>query len=88
MVGYVIIVVLQIHVMQHIKEKRRSMNPLVCLNISVGYSHVDGESSRSEQSLDEEFGIPAIKTLGVRRANAANRTPRTDPGPCRSTKER
>jgi hypothetical protein len=58
------------------------------LDISVGYSHVDGESSHFEQSLDEEFGIPAIKTPSVRRANAANRTPRTDPGPCRSTRER
>jgi hypothetical protein len=38
--------------------------------------------------LDEEFGIPAIKTPGVRRANAANKTPRTDPGPRRSTEER
>jgi hypothetical protein len=58
------------------------------LDISAGYSHVDGESSGSEQSLDEEFGIPAIRTLGVRRANATNRTPWTDPSPCRSTKER
>jgi hypothetical protein len=57
-------------------------------DIYRGYSHVDGKSSSSEQNLDEEFGIPAIRTLGVRRANAANRTPQTDPGPCRYTKER
>jgi hypothetical protein len=57
-------------------------------NISARYSHVDGESSGSEQSLDEEFGIPTIMTLGVKRANVANRTPRTDLGQCRSTKER
>ncbi len=57
-------------------------------DIYAGYSHVDGESSGFEQNVDEEFGIPAIKTLGVRRANATNRTPRTDPGPCRSTRER
>jgi hypothetical protein len=57
-------------------------------NISAGYSHVDGESSGSEQSLDEEFEIPAIKTPGVRRANVANRTPWTGPGPRRSTRER
>jgi hypothetical protein len=44
-------------------------------DIFAGYSHVDGESSGSEQSLDEEFGIPAIKTPGVKRANVANRTP-------------
>jgi hypothetical protein len=57
-------------------------------DISAGYSHVDGKFSGSEQSLDEEFGIPAIKTPGVKRANVANRTPQTDPGPCRSTRER
>ncbi len=57
-------------------------------DISTGYSHVDGESSGFQQSLDEEFGIPAIMTLGVKRTNVANRTPRTDPGPRRSTKER
>jgi hypothetical protein len=57
-------------------------------DISAGYSHVDGESSGSEQSLDEELGIPAIRTPGVRRANATNRTPQTDPGPRRSTRER
>jgi hypothetical protein len=57
-------------------------------NISTGYSHVDGESSGSEQSLDEEFGIPAIRTPGVKRINATNKTPRTDLGPRKSTRER
>jgi hypothetical protein len=57
-------------------------------DIFAGYSHVDGESSGSEQSFDEEFGILAIRTPGVRRANVANRTPRIDPGPRRSTRER
>jgi hypothetical protein len=57
-------------------------------NIFAGYSHVDGESSGSEQSLDEEFRIPAIRTLGVKIVNVENRTPRTDPGPRRSTREK
>jgi hypothetical protein len=57
-------------------------------DISTRYSHVDGDSSGSEQNLDEEFGIPAIRTPGVRRTNAANRTPWTDPSPCRSTREK
>jgi hypothetical protein len=57
-------------------------------DISAGYSHVDGEFSGSKQSLDEEFGIPAIKTPDVRRVNATNRTPQIDPGPRRSTGER
>ncbi len=57
-------------------------------DISTRYSHVDGKSSGFEQSLDEEFGIPTIKTHGVRKANATNRTPQTDPGLHRSTRER
>jgi hypothetical protein len=57
-------------------------------DISARYSHVDGEFSGSEQSLDEELGIPAIRTPGVRRANAANRIPQTDPSPRKSTREK
>ena len=52
-------------------------------DVSAGHSHVDGESGGSEQSLDEEFEIPAVRTPGVRRANAVARTPQTYPGPCR-----
>jgi hypothetical protein len=70
------------------KGKEKVGEPLGMPDISTRYSHVDGESSGSEQSLDEEFGIPAIKTPGVRKANVANRIPRTDPGPRRSTRER
>jgi hypothetical protein len=58
------------------------------LDISAGYSHVDGESSGYEQNLDEEFGIPAMRTPCVRKVNVANRTPRIDPGPRWSTRER
>jgi hypothetical protein len=70
------------------KGKEKVGEALGVPDISARYSHVDGESSGSKQSLDEEFGIPAIKTFGVKRANVANRTPQTDPGPCRSTRER
>ena len=31
-------------------------------NLSAGHDDVDGHSSGSEQSLDEEFGIPSVKT--------------------------
>jgi hypothetical protein len=70
------------------KGKEKVSEPLGMPNISVGYSHVDGESNGSEQNLDEEFGILAIRTPGVRKANATNRTPWTDPGPRKSTRER
>ncbi len=70
------------------KGKKKVGEPLGMHDISAGYSHVDGESSGSEQSFDEEFGIPAIRTPGVKRANATNRTPRIDPGPRKSTRER
>ena len=33
-------------------------------NLSAGHDD-GGESSGSEHSLDEEFGIPSVKTLGV-----------------------
>ena len=35
---------------------------------------VDADSSGSEQSLDEEFGIPSVKNLRVRRMHTGNRT--------------
>jgi hypothetical protein len=70
------------------KGKEKVSEPLGMPDISARYSHVDGKSNGSEQSLDEEFGILAIKTPGVRRANATNRTPRTDPGPRKSTREK
>jgi hypothetical protein len=70
------------------KGQEKVGEPLGMPDISAGYSHVDGESSGSKHSLDEEFGILAIRTPGVRKVNATNRTPRIDPGPRRSTKER
>jgi hypothetical protein len=70
------------------KGKEKVGEPLGVPDIFAKYSHVDGESSGSKQSLDEEFGIPAIRTPGVRRANAANITPQTDLGPRGSTKKR
>jgi hypothetical protein len=70
------------------KGKEKVSEALGMPDISARYSHLDGESSGSEQNLDEELGIPAIRTPGVRRANTTNRTPQTDPGPRRSTRER
>ena len=55
--------------------------------LSVGFD-VDGDSSGSEQSLDEEFGIPAIRTPGVEKAQSTGKASRSDPGPCRSGRER
>ena len=57
-------------------------------NLSAGHDDVDGHSSGSEQSLDEEFGIPSVKTPGVRRMHARNRTPGSDPGPPRFERAR
>ena len=37
-------------------------------NLSTGYEDVDANSSGSEHSLDEEFGIPSVKTPGVKKA--------------------
>ena len=57
------------------KEKLHdSMMP----ELSVGFD-VDGESSGSEQSLDEEFGIPTIRTPGAKKAQLAGKSPGSDP---------
>ena len=37
-------------------------------DISAGHSIVEGESSGSDISLDEELGIPSMKTPGVKKA--------------------
>ena len=37
-------------------------------NLSAGHEYVDANSSGSEHSLDEEFGIPSAKTPGVKKA--------------------
>ena len=37
-------------------------------NLSACYDDVDGHSSGFDHSLDEEFGIPAMKMLGVKKA--------------------
>ncbi|MCO5610634.1 hypothetical protein L7F22_064873 [Adiantum nelumboides] len=42
-------------------------------NVIARHDDVDGHSSGSEQSLDEELGIPSIRTSGVRRLHAKNR---------------
>ncbi len=57
-------------------------------DVSSGYSHVDANSDGSEQSLDEKFGIPAVRTPGVKKANEAAKPPRSDPGPRRSNRDR
>ena len=56
--------------------------------MSSGSSHVDVDSDGLEQSLDEEFCIPAIRTPGVRKANEAARMLGSDLGPRRSGRVR
>ena len=53
-------------------------------DVSSGSSHADMDSNGYEQSLDEEFGILAVRTLGVRKAQEDARGKRSDPGPRRS----
>ena len=35
--------------------------------MNVGHSYVDGESSGSEQSIDDKLGIPSVVTPRVRK---------------------
>ena len=37
-------------------------------NLSAGHDDAEGDSSGSEHSLDDEFGIPSVKTPGVKKA--------------------
>ena len=55
--------------------------------LSAGFD-VDGESSGSQQSLDEEFGIPAIRTPGAKKAQSTGKASGSDPQPRRSGRER
>ena len=57
------------------------------LELSVGFD-VDGELSGFEQSLDEEFGIPAIRTPGAKKAQSTGKASRSDPGPHKYGRER
>ena len=49
---------------------------------------VDGESSGSKQSLDEEFGIPTIRTPGAKKPQSTRKAFGSDPRPRKSRRER
>ena len=55
--------------------------------LSAGFD-VDGESSGSEQILDEEFGIPTIRTPGAKKAQSTGKAVGSDPRPQKSGRER
>ncbi|MCO5557528.1 hypothetical protein L7F22_011094 [Adiantum nelumboides] len=57
-------------------------------NVTAGHDDVDGHSSGSEHSLDEELGIPFIRTPSVRRLHAKNRAPSSNAEPRRSGRNR
>ena len=66
------------------KGKGKVDQPLMP-NVLARHSYVDGESSGSEKSLDEELGIPFVVTLGAQRARVSFKTLGTDLGVHRST---
>ncbi|MCO5560031.1 hypothetical protein L7F22_013637 [Adiantum nelumboides] len=53
-------------------------------NVSAEHDDVNGHSSGSEHGIDEELGIPSIRTPGVRRLHAENRAPNSNAKPRRS----
>ena len=68
------------------KGKEKVDQPMVDLN--AGHSYVDGESSGSEQSIDDELGIPSVVTPRVRRTRDVLKAHGSDPILHRSTKAR
>ena len=48
------------------------------VGVNAGHSFVDGESSGSEQSIDDELGIPSIVTPRVRKTREVLRAPRSE----------
>ena len=54
------------------------------VDVNAGHSYVDGESSGSEQSIDDELGIPFVVTPGVRKTRDVLRAPGSEPILCRS----
>ena len=50
------------------KGKEKVDEPPMVFDASIDHSSIGGESSGSEMSLDEELGIPVIRTPGVKKA--------------------
>ena len=55
-------------------------------DVSSSFSHLDVDSNGFEQSLDEEFGILAVRTSGVRKEQENARGQRSDSRPHRSNR--
>ena len=68
------------------RKGKEKVDPPHVFDVSCGDSHVDGESSGSELSLDEELGIPSVITPGVRKSRNVIKTPGGDAGTRRSTR--
>ena len=50
------------------KGKEKVDEPPMVLDASTNHSSIGGDSSGSEMSLDEELGIPIMRTPGVKKA--------------------
>ncbi|MCO5547412.1 hypothetical protein L7F22_000861 [Adiantum nelumboides] len=57
-------------------------------NVTARHDDVDGHSSGFKHSLDEEFGIPFVRTPRVRRLHAKSRAPGSNAKPCRCRRNR
>ena len=56
------------------------MDPPCVFDVSCGHSHIDGESSGSQLSLNEELGIPSVVTPSVRKIRNVIKAPGGDAG--------
>ncbi|MCO5590435.1 hypothetical protein L7F22_044405 [Adiantum nelumboides] len=70
------------------KGKEKIDEGMIMPNVTAGHDNVDGHSSGSEHSLDEELDIPSVRTPGVRKLHAEKKAPGSNVEPCRSGKNR
>ncbi|MCO5564483.1 hypothetical protein L7F22_018144 [Adiantum nelumboides] len=57
-------------------------------NVTAGRDDVDGHSTGSEHSLDEELGIPSVRTPAMRKLHAENKAPCSNTEPHRFGKNK
>lgn len=70
------------------KSKKKAGEPSHMSSMSSQHSYDNGDVNGSKQILDKEFGIPSIKTLGIKKAHEIIKAGCSDSKPNRSNRKR